>query len=167
MQKTNEIDGHKYSSRSLVLYHQRLQNYVDQGIIKNFALPEVTDAPVKSKYNAKKVMIDDIIFDSINESKFYLYCLYLRAQKKLTDFSMQQEYELLPAYTNHDGKKIRKISYLADFVLTYPDDSIHVIDIKGMETPVFKIKKKLFEFKYPYILECVRSVPLDSLPPLV
>jgi hypothetical protein len=167
MQRINEIDGHKYSSRSLVLYHQRLQNYVKQGIIRNFALPEVTDTPIKSKYNAKKVMINDIVFDSINESKFYLYCLYLWKHYAIKDFKLQQEFELQPSYTNHKGNKIRKISYVADFVIYYNDGTKRIIDVKGMETPVFKLKKKLFEYKYPELtLECIRSVTLDMLPPL-
>ena len=165
--KIHEIDGHIYSSRTLVLYHQRLQNYINQGIITCFSLPEA-GAQNNNKYNAKKVMIDNITFDSINESKFYLHCLCLMRSEQITSFTMQQEFELQPAYINHDGHKIRKISYLADFILTYPNNHKRIIDIKGMETPVFKLKKKMFEYKYPELtLECVRSITLDMLPPLV
>ncbi len=163
---SNEIDGCFYSSRSLVLYHERLKAYVTQNIISDFKLPEISDAS-NNKYNAKKVIIDGITFDSINESKFYLACLYLKMQDIITDFKLQQEYELQPAYRNHAGQKIRKISYIADFVLFYPDGTERVIDIKGMETPVFKLKKKLFEYKYPTMtVECIHSVTLDMLPPI-
>lgn len=164
--KRYEIDGHIYSSRALVLYYQRLDNYVKQGIINNFLLPEA-NSRANNKYNAKKVTINEITFDSINESKFYLHCLYLLNQGTITGFDLQQEFELQPAYINHEGHKIRKISYVADFVLHYPDGK-RIIDIKGMETPVFKLKKKMFEYKYQDLtLECIRSITLDMLPPLL
>ena len=63
----------------------------------------------------------------------------------------QVTYELMPGYTRVDGKKIRPIRYLADFVI---DDTI-VIDSKGRETEAFKIKKKLFEYQYKKLIHLV------------
>lgn len=45
------------------------------------------------------------------------------------------------------GKTFRKIEYVADFQYEQ-DGKIIVEDVKGMETDVFKLKKKLFEYKY-------------------
>jgi len=38
---------------------------------------------------------------------------------------------------------------VADFVIVNNDGTTDVVDVKGFETQVFKIKKKLFEYKYP------------------
>ena|SRR3990167_979710 len=36
-------------------------------------------------------------------------------------------------------------NYIIDFVITHNDNSKEYAEVKGMPTPVFKIKKKLFE----------------------
>jgi len=43
------------------------------------------------------------------------------------------------------------IKYKADFRVTYADGRVDVIDVKGFETPIFKLKKKLMQDKYPNI----------------
>jgi hypothetical protein len=63
-------------------------------------------------------------------------------------------YELQPAFTDASGKKHRAIVYEADF--EYEDRSdvvwrVRVEDVKGAETQVFKIKRKMFLFKYPHL----------------
>ena len=50
------------------------------------------------------------------------------------------------------GKKMlltKSIVYRADFRITYADGHQEIEDIKGMETALFKLKRKLFEYKYP------------------
>ena len=75
---------------------------------------------------------------------------------------MQQSFLITPSYKKN-GKTIRKMEYLADFVIQYPDCSTRVIDVKGIETDVFKMKKKLVEYMYPDVtIECVRWVPKES-----
>src|SRR4051812_19963996 len=44
-------------------------------------------------------------------------------------------------------KGIRICKYLLDFMVSYPD-RIEYIDVKGMRTPVYKIKKKLVEAQF-------------------
>ncbi|CAK0771112.1 conserved hypothetical protein [Gammaproteobacteria bacterium] len=41
------------------------------------------------------------------------------------------------------------ITYRADFRVTYADGHQEIEDVKGMETEIFKLKKKLFDYKYP------------------
>lgn len=114
---------------------------------------------VRSKFHAVKAEIDDITFDSLNESRFYLEILKGIQNKTIRSFELQKRYELIPKYRTKDGRTIRKTEYLADFVLTMSDNSVRVIDIKGVETPVFKIKKKLLEYRYPEVrLECLHYV---------
>jgi hypothetical protein len=48
--------------------------------------------------------------------------------------------------------------YIADFKVYLNDGSIQIIDVKGFETPDFKIKRKLFEAKYPFKLILMKYV---------
>lgn len=47
-----------------------------------------------------------------------------------------------------NGKTYRKTEYIADFEIINLDGSIEVIDVKGVVTPVFLLKRKLFERLY-------------------
>ena len=46
-------------------------------------------------------------------------------------------------------RTVRPITYRADFRVTYVDGHQEIEDVKGMETEIFKIKRKMFEYKYP------------------
>lgn len=41
--------------------------------------------------------------------------------------------------------------YVMDFLVFNADGSCVAVDIKGVETPEFKIKKKLIEDEYPWL----------------
>lgn len=98
-----------------------------------------------NKYGAKKVVIDGIKFDSKMESDYFLY---LKQQPSVIAFSLQPKYLLQDKFEKR-GIKFRKIEYKADFDVLYKGGHIETIDIKGAETEVFKIKRKLFEAKFP------------------
>jgi hypothetical protein len=118
----------------------------------------------KSKYNAKKAVIDDIKFDSEAEAKYYTHLKELKKEGQIKDFETQPEYELQPKFTNKKGKSILPIKYKADFLLIHNDGTQETIDVKGMETADFKIKKKLFEYKYDQSLTLVCEAPKYLLP---
>ena len=93
-----------------------------------------------NKYRNKKVIVEDYVFDSIQESKRYKELkLLLRAG---------QPHFLLQDSFMKNGKTYRKIEYIADFKYTENGKTI-VEDVKGIQTDVFKLKHKLFEKKYP------------------
>ena len=48
-------------------------------------------------------------------------------------------------------ENILAIKYVADYVLTYADDSIIVWDVKGQADATAKLKKKMFHYRYPEI----------------
>ena len=99
-----------------------------------------------SKYNAKKIMVDGITFDSKKEAKRYTELKLLERAGKITGLELQPEFELQPAF-DKDGKHYRKITYKADF--HYIEDGQNIVeDVKGYRTDVYKLKKKLFEYKY-------------------
>ena len=57
-------------------------------------------------------------------------------------------------FTNANGKHIRAISYVADFY--YYDNKLGcyvVEDTKGFRTDVYKLKKKMFKYKYNAIIK--------------
>lgn len=65
-------------------------------------------------------------------------------------YERQIKYELQPKY-KYNNETILSINYVADFVITYTDNSVVVVDVKGLPDSTSKIKKKLFHFKYPDI----------------
>lgn len=92
---------------------------------------------------------DGIVFDSRLELQYYRDVLVpAMACGDVTDVKRQVAYTLQPSF-KRAGKAVRAITYKADFVVTYKDGTIQVIDIKGMATPEAKLKRKLFWFVYP------------------
>lgn len=147
--KIYEIDGYTYRTRVLRDYHEALSKNKH---VKSFSLPTLgneQEARVK-RFGAFKVTINDILFDSIMESKFYVYLLELKAAKEIKKFERQVTFELQPKFKDkYTGKTVLPIRYISDFVVTNKDDTVYVVDVKGVETPEFRIKKKLFQYKYP------------------
>ena len=102
-----------------------------------------------SKYHSKKIIIDGIKFDSIREGKRYEELKILEKAGLIKDIELQKEFILQPSFKKN-GKTYRSIKYIADFY--YYDNHLKkyvVEDTKGYRTEVYKLKKKLFEFKYP------------------
>lgn len=100
-----------------------------------------------NKYRNKKVQIDMYVFDSIAESKRYKELVLLERAGKITELQLQPKFLLQESFRKN-GKTFRKIEYIADF--QYEENGkIIVEDVKGKETEVFKLKRKLFEKKYP------------------
>lgn len=104
-----------------------------------------------SKYNSKKVEIDGIKFDSKLEAEYYEYLKLLKQSNGIKNFILQPKYKLLDRFEK-DGKKYREMNYIADFEVLHNDDGREIIDVKGFETADFKIKRKLFDNKYPDLL---------------
>ena len=79
-------------------------------------------------------MLDGITFDSRGEADLYRHLCFLRSGGLIKSFEMQVPFKLYAG-----------IVYVADFVVTMPDDRRRTLDFKGVLTPEFKLKKKLFE----------------------
>lgn len=103
---------------------------------------------VRSKYGAKKIVIDGITFDSKDEATYYQYLLKQKAQGKILNFELQPKYELQPAFKKN-GKTYRAITYAPDFLVYHLDGSEELIDVKGMSTQQGEMRKKMFDYKYP------------------
>ena len=102
-----------------------------------------------SKYNAKKVEIDGIKFDSKAEGEYYLHLKQQVSERQILGFERQKRMLLQEGFNVEGVKgKIRPIFYVVDFIITENDGTLTYVDVKGMETDVFKLKKKLFMKRY-------------------
>ncbi|MCQ6288862.1 DUF1064 domain-containing protein [Bacillus cereus] len=103
-----------------------------------------------SKYNNKKVHLDDYVFDSQAEANYYEGLKIRSARGEIQGFERQPVFNLQPAFKKQD-KNFQAITYIADFLVYLPNGEVEVIDIKGMITETFNVKRKLFEYKYPHL----------------
>ncbi|WP_107950916.1 DUF1064 domain-containing protein [Lysinibacillus parviboronicapiens] len=115
----------------------------------------------KAKYGNKKVIRDGIEFDSAMEAKYYDYLKHLQAQGVVASIELQPRFVLLPKFEKN-GKKFREIGYSADFTVHYADGHTEVVDIKGMVTQQFELRKKLFEYRYPHELKLLTYSKIDG-----
>lgn len=110
-----------------------------------------------NKYGAKKVEIDGHVFPSKREAEYYLTYRDMLERGEIINLELQPKFTLIPAYTNHAGKKVRPCRYTADFLLTYPDGRQKVVEVKGFRTRDYMLRRKLFEWRYrEYEFEEVR-----------
>jgi hypothetical protein len=93
---------------------------------------------------------------SNKEAERYIELHKMEQEGTITSLILQPKYLLQEGFKKN-GKTHRAIIYIADF--SYLDNMgiLHIEDVKGVETDVFKIKRKIFEFKYPELsLDVVR-----------
>lgn len=127
-----------------------------------------TESKKMGKIKHIKTEVDGIVFDSKMESEYYKYLKELKEQGIVTDFKLQPEFLLQDKFIVVDGQVIegshpdflklkrkhkvpttQAIKYKSDFEVHYADGHIEIVDTKGIETADFKIKKKMFAYKYP------------------
>lgn len=96
----------------------------------------------RSKYGAVKTVLDGIKFDSKAEATYYAGLKQRVKAGEVTDVELQKPYPIVI-----NGKKIT--TYKADFAFfdAY-EGRQRVIDVKGFDTPVSKLKRKLVAASY-------------------
>jgi len=102
-----------------------------------------------NKYRNIKTVIDNITFDSALEGRRYSFLKMMERAGEITGLKLQPKYLLQESYL-HKQKRIREISYIADFEYTYNGKRI-TEDCKGIKTEIYKMKLKMFQFRYPHI----------------
>lgn len=110
----------------------------------------------RSKYGNKKVFVDGYKFDSKAEARYY---------EKLRDSgvsfmplagkycAMQKTIPVQSPTVLKTGEKINAVSYRADFVFYDGPNIVKVVDVKGYQDDISKLKMKMFakEYGYPVI----------------
>lgn len=114
-----------------------------------------------NKYGNVKTTVDGILFDSKMEARFYETLKKYKEEGLIKDFSLQPRYLLQEAFRKN-GKLNRKIEYVADFDIIHLDDTLETVDVKGQETSDFKIKRKLWDKKYPHKLSVITYSKIDG-----
>ena len=104
------------------------------------------------KYHNTKTVADGIKFDSRLEAERYAQLKMMERAGIIRELELQPEYELIPSFRKN-GKTWRRTLYKADFrYILAEDDRIIIEDVKGSTaviTDVFRLKQKLFEYRYP------------------
>ena len=96
----------------------------------------------RHKFNAVRTEVDRIKFASKKEAAYYSE-LKLRQKAGEIIFFLRQVPFHLPG----------GVKYVVDFCEFHKDGTVHFIDVKGIETPMFKLKRKQVEALYPVEIE--------------
>ena len=114
-----------------------------------------------NKYNATKKKVDGILFDSKKEARVYQELKRWEKEGRIKDFKVhpsyliqeREEIEVIGTLrTGKVGKKkviMRPIHYIPDFEFWDNEwNRKRIIDVKGVATEVYKVKRKLFNHMY-------------------
>ena len=98
------------------------------------------------KYRNIKTEVDGITFDSRAEADRYCELKMLQAAGKVDGFGIQ------PSFVLAAGAR-----YRPDFIVC-AGGHVWVEDVKGVETQTFKLKRRLWERRYPWMeLRVIKS----------
>lgn len=96
----------------------------------------------RSKYGAKKMEADGRIFASKREARRYVALALMESAGEIADLRCQVRYDLYGQGGLLRSPSGRRLQYVADFV--YESDGKTVIeDVKGMRTPLYRLKWSL------------------------
>jgi len=93
-----------------------------------------------TKYNSRKTEVDGFVFDSKREANRYSELKLLQRVGEIGSLELQPRFEVVI-----NGQHI--CNYFADFryVDFRPNGREVIEDVKGVKTPIYRLKKKLVE----------------------
>ena len=94
-----------------------------------------------SKYRAQPVVLDGVRFASKAEGRRYGELSMLQKLGEISGLELQPKFPIVIG-----GKTIA--TYVADFAYFTRTERV-IEDVKGVKTPVYRLKKKLVEALYP------------------
>ena len=104
----------------------------------------------RHKYNAKKTVVYGVAFASKAEAAAYGQLKISQEQGLISDLQLQPRFLLQGSFKDSAGVTHRAIYYVADFSFKRDGRTV-VVDVKGMETDTWKLKKKMFLYHHPYV----------------
>ena len=96
-----------------------------------------------SKYRNQRIEVDGMMFDSKGEAAHYGRLKLAKQAGAVLDFERQVPFVFEVTYRANGREVVRKMKYIADFVVTFKDGRKEVQDFKGHKTREYKQKKKL------------------------
>ena len=107
----------------------------------------------KNKYNAKKVEINGIKFDSKREARRAEELWLLEKAGKISNLKLQPKFKICDAVKYKDHRKLPARYYIADF--EYIENGERVIeDVKSKATAkdkIYRLKRQLFLDRYGFL----------------
>jgi hypothetical protein len=103
----------------------------------------------RNKYNAKKTLVDGIVFDSRAEAKYYADLKAMENAKVISGLIVHPKYPIV-----YQGDKVCIVEL--DFEYNDVDGAPHFVDVKGVYTAMSRLKHKLFKAFYGSHVEIVR-----------
>ena len=97
-----------------------------------------------NKYHARKTTVYGRTFDSKREAEWYMMLREKQRLGKIKHIECQPTYTLLEGFRDNQGKQQKPISYTPDFLVEYDDGRREVIEVKGVRTRDYLLRKKLF-----------------------
>ena len=97
-----------------------------------------------NKYNARKTTVCGRTFDSKREAEVYLMLREKLRLGEIKHLECQPTYTLLERFRDNQGKQQKPITYTPDFLVEYDDGQREVIEVKGVKTRDYLLRKKLF-----------------------
>ena len=105
----------------------------------------------KHKFRNTPTVVNGRRYDAKAEARYAQYLTHQQGLGVVVGFLEQVPFRF------PDGTK-----YVADFLAFLADGSVELSDIKGVETEVFKIKKRLMAHHYPWVP--LRIIPASKVP---
>lgn len=95
----------------------------------------------QNKYKNKKTWYNNVLYDSKREANYrqqldMLSSSSVPTKERVSSIEEQVRYKMIV-------NDIKICTYVLDFKVTYADGRIEHVDVKGMLTGVYKLKKKL------------------------
>lgn len=115
----------------------------------------------RSKYSAQRVVVDGYSFDSKAEARFYGALKLREKAGEISAIELQPCFPIVVdgapvrALPNKNGHKGRALEYRADFGFD-ENGKRRIVDVKGMDTPVSRLKRALVQHIYGVEIEVVR-----------
>jgi hypothetical protein len=96
----------------------------------------------KNKYKNVRQTYNGYSYDSKIEAQYAAELDMLKRGKAIKDYDRQVKVELF----GENGSRV--CNYYVDFLVYHNDGSLEYVEVKGYETPVWRLKWKLLEDKY-------------------
>lgn len=96
----------------------------------------------RGKYGAQRTVYNGVEYASKSEACYAVYLDRLKQAGKVQGWTGQARVPLIV-----DGTKVCVM--VPDFLVTHKNGKCEYVEVKGMETAVYKIKAKLFRALYP------------------